>query len=345
VVMNKFLTSEEQKELEKRHKKENGRRTADRIKAVLMSNDGWSFREISKILMIDEETVSKHVHEYQESQKLEIESGGSHCKLSDYQIEELNEYLVEHTYAKASEICEYVNATYGISYSVQGMTSWLRNHGFSYKKPQPTPSKADPEKQAKFVEEYKNLQKKTPEDEPIMFLDAVHPTMATKISYGWIKKGEDKLINTTASRTRMNIVGALNLETMEVHAQDYATVNSESMENYFAFLREKYPKNNKIHIILDQGPYNKSEETRKAARKYNIELHFLPPYSPNLNPIERLWKVMNEYVRNNRFFTSAQEFRESIRNFFDYTWKNISKTMVDRINDNFHISSKSNFST
>jgi hypothetical protein len=142
-----------------------------------------------------------------------------------------------------------VKEKYEISYSVQGMTCWLKNHGFSYKKPQPTPSKADPEKQAKFVEEYQDLLKKTPEDEPIMFLDAVHPTMATKISYGWIKKGEDKLINTTASRTRMNIVGALNLETIEVHTQDYATVNSEAMEEYFAFLREKYPKNNKIHII------------------------------------------------------------------------------------------------
>jgi transposase len=295
-------------------------------------------------LLLDEETVSKHVSEYQESKKLTIRTGGSQSKLSPCQTDELNGHLREHTYAKVSEICGYVRKKYGILYSVQGMTCWLKKHGFSYKKPQPTPSKADPAKQAKFIEEYQVLLRKTPEDEAIMFLDAVHPTMATKISYGWIKKGEDKLINTTASRTRMNIVGALNLETMEVYTQDYATVNSESMEKYWAFLREKYPKNNKIHIILDQGPYNISKKTREAAKKYNVELHFLPPYSPNLNPIERLWKVMNEYVRNNRFFTSAREFRESIKNFFDHTWNTVSKSMVDRINDNFRLSSKSNFS-
>jgi len=40
----------------------------------------------------------------------------------------------------------------------------------------------------------------------------------------------------------------------------------------------------------------------EIATELNIKLHFLPPYSPNLNPIERLWKVMNEKVRNNRFF-------------------------------------------
>jgi hypothetical protein len=49
--MSKFLSSEEQQELKQRHRKEKDRRTADRIKAVLMSNNGWSFREISKILL------------------------------------------------------------------------------------------------------------------------------------------------------------------------------------------------------------------------------------------------------------------------------------------------------
>jgi DNA-binding NarL/FixJ family response regulator len=79
--MGKFLSPEERQELKQRHRKEEDRRTADRIKAVLMSNDGWSFREISKILLFDEETISKHVSEYQEHKKLEINTGGSHSKL------------------------------------------------------------------------------------------------------------------------------------------------------------------------------------------------------------------------------------------------------------------------
>ncbi|MDR2410142.1 MAG: winged helix-turn-helix domain-containing protein, partial [Bacteroidales bacterium] len=115
--MSKFLSSEEQQELKQRRRKE---------------KDG----------RIDEETISKHVSEYQENKKLEIKTGGSHSKLSPGQTEELNEHLMEHTYAKVSEICEHVKEKYEISYSVQGMTCWLKNHGFSYKKPQPTPSKA-----------------------------------------------------------------------------------------------------------------------------------------------------------------------------------------------------------
>jgi hypothetical protein len=67
----------------------------------------------------------------------------------------------------------------------------------------------------------------------------------------------------------------------------------------------------------------------------NIELHYFPPYSPNLNPIERLWKVMNEAVRNNRYFASSKEFREEIHRFFSERLPALAGTLSRRINDNF----------
>ncbi|GHU29650.1 hypothetical protein FACS1894152_7970 [Bacilli bacterium] len=59
-----------------------------------------------------------------------------------------------------------------------------------------------------------------------------------------------------------------------------------------------------------------------------------------LNPIERLWKVMNEYTRNNRVFKDFKEFTTTVMNFFNETWKDISQTMRGRINDNFEIMKK-----
>lgn len=163
--------------------------------------------------------------------------------------------------------------------------------------------------------------------------------MATKVTYGWIKKGKknDKLIATIASRTRMNLFGSLNLETMGVTIGSYETVDSQALKEHFKKLKEKYPKAIKIHLILDRGSYNTSQETKEAAKELSIILHYLPPYSPNLNPIERLWKIMNENVRNNRVFESACAFREAILNFFTKTWAQISHSMLDRINDNFQI--------
>jgi len=333
--MERFLTNQEREQLKTRHRKEKDRRTGDRIKAVLLADIGWSWRQIAEALLLDEETVAKHVGEYKEHQKLSIQTGGTASKLNPEQTQELKAHLEAQTYLKAGDICAYVEEKHGIIYTLPGMTSWLKTHGFSYKKPKGTPAKADPVKQAAFIEAYEKLKEVTPDEEPILFGDGVHPTMATKISYGWILRGQEKPLATTGSRTRLNLMGALNLETMQAHIGSYETLDSNAMEAYFDILRKAYPKALNIHLILDQGPYNKSEQTRKAAEKRGIVLHFLPPYSPNLNPIERLWKVMNEHARNNRFFKTPNAFRDSIFAFFNTIWPRICMTQVDRINDNF----------
>ena len=75
------------------------------------------------------------------------------------------------------------------------------------------------------------------------------------------------------------------------------------------------------------------------ARNSGIELHYLPAYSPNLNPIERLWKVMNEEARNNIVFSSAKEFRAAIGEFFEVKLPKMLPNLRQRINDNFKVKS------
>lgn len=335
-----ILNEPEKATLERRHRTERDRRIADRIKAVLLSSEGWSAGEIAQALRLSKATILDHLTDYETKQKLKPENGGSSSKLTLSQAEELISHLESVGYETAESICDYVKRRYGVFYSRQGMTDWLHAHKFSYKFPKGTPAKANAEKQEEFIKQYEELKNKTPEDEPIEFLDAVHPTMATKISRGWIRTGKDKTISTTASRTRLNILGSINLETMNVTYNGYQTINGTAIIEHFDLLRQKYPNAPRIHVILDNGPYNKSKETQKAATERGIILHFLPPYSPNLNPIERLWKVMNEYARNNVFFTTAEHFRREIHYFFDVTWPSIAKSMVDRINDIFHVLGK-----
>lgn len=201
-------------------------------------------------------------------------------------------------------------------YTVSGLTKWLHQHRFSYKHPKAVPAKADISKQEEFIEKYIELVADTPANEPILFMDSAHPTMATKVVSGWIRKGIDKPIAQTASRTRVNVMGAIELSSMNVVSCRPDYVNAETTVAFFNQLKEAYPIAPSIHIILDQSGYHRSLFVREEALKRNIVLHYLPPYSPNLNPIERLWKVMNEKVRNNVFFTSAKHFREAISDFF-----------------------------
>ena len=164
--------------------------------------------------------------------------------------------------------------------------------------------------------------------------------MATKVSYGWIKTGSDKAIGTVASRTRMNITGAMTLSTMKVITGEYETINGENIVKFLKQVKAAYPKAKKVHMILDQAGYHKSDIVTNFARANGIKLHYLPTYSPNLNPIERLWKVMNETARNNVVFKSAEEFRTRIRKFFATDYPAMALSLVDRLTDNFRVAIK-----
>ena len=177
----------------------------------MLADDGLTNVQISRVLLLDDTTIARHIADFKKSNKLKPENGGSSSKLSDEQATKPIEHIDSQTYTKAADICAYVQEKFGISYSVQGMTNWLHAHGFSFKQPKEVPAKADPQKQEEFLESYEELRASTPENEPIFFADAAHPTMSTKVTKAWIRKGKDKQIETTASRTRVNLIGALNV--------------------------------------------------------------------------------------------------------------------------------------
>lgn len=336
--MNISLSNEKKLELEKLHGSTRDGRVRDRIKAVLLASEGWTALMISQALRIHEMTVHQHIHDYLQSEKLKPENGGSKGKLSVEQTDQLIEHLTEQTYFHNYEIVAYVKAKWGIQFTVSGMHKWLHQHGFSYKKPKGVPHKFDEQKQQQFIEDYKELKASSNSEEPVIFIDAVHPTQATKVSQGWIRKGKDKSVKTTGSRTRLNLIGALNLNDIaHTVVRKYERINSETICEFFDTLRQTYPIEKKLRIILDGAGYHRSQVVKDKASELNIELHYLPPYSPNLNPIERLWKVMNEHARNNKYFASAKEFREKIMEFFDVTLPDIADSLVSRLNDNFQI--------
>lgn len=331
----KQLTEKEKQDLELQHRYENDGRVRDRIKAVLLKNEGWTNKAISQALRIHEETLRKHWLDWSTDGKLKPENGGSYSKLSDTQSRLLNEHITEVTYTRVIDICAYIEKMFNLRYTVSGMTKWLKQHHFTYKQPKLVPAKVDRATQEEFINKYGSLIATIPSNEPILFMDAAHPTMATKVARAWIRKGTDKPIAQTASRTRVNVLGAIELSTMNVVSCRPEHVNGETITDFFGQLKEAYPKAQKIHIILDQSGYHRSRSVQVSALEKNIELHYLPPYSPNLNPIERLWKVMNQLARDNIFFSSAKMFRDAINGFFEETLPKIASSLRERINDNF----------
>jgi transposase len=332
-----LLSPEDRDSLLKQHKQERDKRVADRIKAVLLRDEGWTLDDIAEALFISHEGARQHLLDYASSGKLKPENGGSSGFLNEAQTAELLAHLDTHLYVKASEIAAHVQHSYGIRYSLRGMTDWIKSHGFSFHQPCGTPAKADAEAQKAFVAEYENIKKNLGDNDQIVFMDGVHPSHAVRFVRGWIRKGVRKEIPTNASQKRMNILGALNLETMTLHRQEYETLNADAVMAFLTFLLATLPRGI-LHIILDRGRYQHCAAVWAfALANPRLRLHYLPPYSPNINAVEPAWKIMHEHTTYNRYHAKFQDFTEAIREFFDVTFPQKAQLWTDRLTDNFRI--------
>ena len=165
------------------------------------------------------------------------------------------------------------------------MRSWLQQHGFSYKKPALVPGKANKKAQEAWLLEYEKLRQNLPAYESICFIDGVHPTHNVQPAYGWIKKGLRKEIPANTGRSRINISGAVDIITHNILIQEDQTLNTESTIQFFQKIESGLPNYRKIHVFCDNASYYRNKAVRSYLAASKIKLHFLPPYSPNLNPI------------------------------------------------------------
>ena len=154
------------------------------------------------------------------------------------------------------------------------------------------------------------------DERPVYFADATHLHHNSEPAYGWILKGKNKDLKSNSGRQRSNINGAYCLHNHTVVQRADETINAGSMIALFMQIEEANPGAEKIRVVVDNARYNHARELKEFERCSRIEMVYLPPYSPNLNLIERLWLLLKKNVVYNKFFESFKDFREAIENFF-----------------------------
>lgn len=338
LLMSGFLSSEEIRSLKLLHRSSN-RKQADKIKAILMLDQGYEYSEIAKILLIDLTTVWRWYETYISvgiSGLLKDNYAGGTSKLTEYQQAKLIEHLESNMYLTAKEICAFVKKTFKVKYTPKGMTSLLHQLGFTYKKPKHIPGKADIEAQKAFIKKYRRLQKKKSPEDRIYFMDGVHPMHNSQPAYGWIRKGKDMVLKANTGRQRINLNGAYNLEDHTVVIQEAEMINGQSTVSLLTEILQKQPSG-LIYVILDNARYYRSEMVREFVTKNNrICLLFLPPYSPNLNIIERLWKFFKKKVIYNSYYEKFTVFRKYCLHFFRHLRKYRTELQT-LMTDNFQL--------
>lgn len=177
------------------------------------------------------------------------------------------------------------------------------------------------DKQEQFRLEYSLLKGNLKKNEALYFMDAAHPQYQTRAKYGWIRKNTVKTLPTFSGWKRKHLIGALSLADLNVITTDNSKVNGDSIIEFLKKLEIENGEKEKIYLICDNAGYNKSKKVKEYLTTSKIELIFLPPYSPNLNPIERLWKFMHKIVTNNKYYASFEEFSKTLDKFFADTAK------------------------
>ena len=326
-------------ELEALHRSLRDKRQADRVKAVIALSKGWSASQVSEILLFDETTSRHYFERYQQGGAealLDDNYTGAEPKLNEDQLNELEGYLEDHLFTDAKSVIAHIARQYGVHYSVSGVTDLLHRLDFSYKKPTHVPGKQDPAQQQAFIEEYAYIKADKGENDPVYFADATHPQHNSIPSYGWIKKGKEKELKANCGRQRLNINGAIDIETLEPVTGFYETINAQAAFDLFRKIEARHPDAETIYIIVDNARYYRSRWLKQKLKGTKIKLIFLPPYSPNLNLIERYWKFFKKTVLNNRYYETFEEFKRACESFFRKRKKYLPELQT-LLTENFHL--------
>ena len=234
-------------------------RITRRANALLLLDDGLSCEAIAKVLYMDDDTI-RYWHELYREKGLkwlaEFGYKGRACEMTAVQQEALAKWVEATLPRTTSAVGEWIEATCGISYTRSAIIKLLKRLGMEYRKPRPLPRKLDPARQAAFIKAYNDLLNHLADDEAVMFTDAVHPTHEARPAGCWAPKGTKVAIAQTSGRERLNIQGAIDLETGRTRMLEVLTVDAVSTIALLTAIMIMYPTKRLIHVFLDNARYH-----------------------------------------------------------------------------------------
>ncbi len=226
----------------------------------------------------------------------------------------LSDWLDHSMVVNCQQVRDYLEEAFEVIYTVNGTYKLLIGMGYGFKQLCLFPSKLDIVKQNEFVVNYEILESGLGRKETILFLDGVHPQHNTTTARCWSKKGEKKYIPSNSGRQRINLNGAYNPHNQDVIIREDESINAQSTIELLKMTLIHYPYKTRIYCICDNARYYKCKLVKEflEGEGKRITIIFLPPYSPNLNLIERLWKFLRKKTIHTHYYEKFEDFRKAI---------------------------------
>ena len=292
-----------------------------KMEVLWLKSQGLFHAEICRLASISEPTLCSYLTQY--------ETGGLKRlnQLNFYQPESeldthtdaLKSYFEEHPTATVKEAQAKIKELVGIERSETQIRAYLQAIGMKCRKVGTIPAKADPQKQAEFKQEHLQpaLQQAQTGQGKLFFVDAAHFVLAPFLGFLWCFTR--LFIQAPAGRKRFNVLGALDAISHElVTITNDTYINAASFGQLLWKLRDLYP-DIPIILVLDNVRYQKCKFVWNIAALLEIELLYLPPYSPNLNLIERLWKFVKKKCLYSKYYANFDPFKQAITDCLAHT--------------------------
>jgi transposase len=326
------LTQEEEAILEHHYRKSNTPLIRERAHAILLNNEGRSAAEIAAILRRTENTVRDWIHAYAQTRIASIfpkYTGNTNAsKLTKEQLQEIQETLAKppssqegslpSAFWDVQKLRSYVSAQYGVVYeSDRSYHHIFAVFNFSFKFPEGFDQR--------MLEIQGEIEQKQQEGYLIFFADECSLCWETEYRRAWLPKGEKTILKVNREKLRQNYFGALNMESKKEELVELDWQNTETMIGALRDLTKMYP-HQKLCIVWDNARWHRSKDLRELlgdGKEFaHIRFIWLPPYAPDKNPQEHVWKMGKRAVKNTvteTFDELKKIFETSLRNKkFDY---------------------------
>lgn len=146
--------------------------------------------------------------------------------------------------------------------------------------------------------------------------DEVHFQRHTSLIRMWAPRGQQPCIRSASTREKVSILGALDLKTGRLLTRQATTFNAQTFGHFLEYLLQH--TDGKIHLILDNATWHRAKGLKDFFLTHGERLVrlFLPPYSPELNPIERVWRITRRQITHNRYLESLAELETALNAHF-----------------------------
>jgi len=291
-----------------------------KMEAIYLKSQGVKHKDICRLCQISKTTLAVYLNQYQQEGIERLKQLGYKGQPSELRehISTLEGYFREHPPRTVAEGQAIIEKLTGIHRSPTQVRAFMKRLGLSCRKVGQIPAKATTQDKIKEQEEFKEQELEPRLEEAkegkrvVFFVDAAHFVHGAFLGFLWCFVR--LFIPTPSGRKRFNVLGALNAVTKEIITITNETyINSQSICQLLLKISQ-LGINVPITLVLDNARYQKCQLVKDYAAALNIELLYIPSYSPNLNLIERFWRFVKKDCLYSKYYEKYSSFKAAIEN-------------------------------